>query len=316
MDIEYLLSLQYFRETDGRWLGPVMNIISQTVPYLMFIIPIVIFWNAGRETGYWCLFNLGFTDFVNNVIKLTACVYRPWVRDSRVQPWEDAIEEASGYSFPSGHTAAAASVLGPIAQMQWRKRKWVSFLMAFIVLLVAFSRNYLGVHTPQDVLVAIAEAVLVMIFSSWLFRHIRGNEKRQDLWTAIGLAVVVASMIWIQFKGYPMETDEAGKLIVDPQDMMKDMYMSFGTMLGFLAGSFWERKRIHFDASGTKKEHILRTVTGLIPVLVIYLLFRKALVKVTNVKFGSLVSMFLLVVFITGLFPWCVMKRKARRSIK
>ena len=314
MDIEYLLSLQYFRDADGKWLAPVMNIISQFVPYLMFLIPIIIFWNAKRETGYWCLFNLGFADFVNNVVKLTACVYRPWVRDSRVHPWPDAVKEATGYSFPSGHTAVAAAVLGSTAVMQWKKRKWASLLMVFLVVLVAFSRNYLGVHTPQDVLVAMAETGLIIAFSSWLFRHISGNEKRQDIWTAVGVGVVLICLLWIQFKSYPMDQDAEGKLLVDPQDMMKDAFMSLGTMLGFLAGSFWERKRIHFDASGTVKERVIRSVIGTVVVLGIYLGLRKALVSLTNVKLGSIISMCLLSFFITGIYPWFIMRWKAGKA--
>ena len=316
MDIEYLLSLQSFREADGRWLAPVMNILSEMVPYLLFLIPILVFWNAKRETGYWCLFNLGFSDFVNNMVKMTACVYRPWVRDKRIHPWKDALGSATGYSFPSGHTVTAAAVLGSTVIMQ-RRRKWVSVLMVFLILLVAFSRNYLGVHTPQDVLAGIAEACLVIAFSSWLFRHIRGNERRQDIWTAIGVVVVILSLLWIQFKGYPMDTDaETGELVVDPQSMMKDVFMSLGTMLGFLAGSFWERKRIHFDPSGTVKERIIRSAIGTVVVLAIYLGLRKAMVQMINVKLGSIVSMFLLSFFVTGFYPWCIMKMKEKRGEK
>ena len=315
MDIEFLLALQRFRDADGQWLAKIINVLSKAVPYAMFLIPIVIFWNAKRETGYWCLFSLCFADFVNNVVKVTACVHRPWVRDKAVEPWPAAMSDATGYSFPSGHTVVAAATLGPVAVMQWRKRKWVSFLMAFLVLLVAFSRMYLGVHTPQDVLAGIAESCLILVFSGWLFRHISGDEKKQDMWTAIGVGVVLLSLIWVQFKNYPTELNpETGELLVDPQIMMKDAYMSIGTMLGFLAGSFWERKKIRFDASGPLKERVIRTAAGVMIAVALYLGLRKALVSLTNVKFGNLLGMFLLAIFVIGIYPWCVMKMKAKRN--
>ena len=47
-------------------------------------------------------------------------------------------------------------------------------VLGLLVLLVAFSRNYLGVHTPQDVLVGIAPGTFVscylqMFYVSFIF---------------------------------------------------------------------------------------------------------------------------------------------------
>ena len=313
MDIGYLLTLQGFRETAGQWLAPYMNTLSKVSVYVTMLIPILIFWNASRPVGYWYLLNLGLTDFFNNIVKLTACVYRPWIRDKQIVPWGDSISGATGYSFPSGHTCGAASVFGGIGIQQWKKRKWLSVLSFFMILLVAFSRNYLGVHTPQDVLVGIAEAFLIICFNTWLLRQLKGNEKKQDMWTAIGFAVVIVSLLYIQFKAYPM--DEAdGVLLVDPEAMMPDMYLSAGTMLGALAGSLLERKRIHFDASGSLPERILRCVIGVIPVILIYMVLRKTSAELIGKKTANLISMFLLGVYVVAIYPWCIMKFKKRRA--
>lgn len=315
MDIDYLLSLQQFREAGGQWLAPVMNILSKSAQYALLLIPVLIFWNARREVGYWYVLNLGVSDFVNNLVKLTACVYRPWVRDGRVLPWGDAKAGATGYSFPSGHTVIGTAVLGSVGVRLWRARKRsrrVLALIAFLLaLLIAFSRNYLGVHTPQDVLVGILETSLVIAFNTWLLRRIHGDEKKQDLWTAIGLAAVLVGLLYIRFKPYPMEMAD-GAPLVDPQAMMNDAYLSAGTVLGFLAGSFWERKRIRFDASGSRTEHLVRSVVGIIPTLLIYLVLRKSLAGMIGVKAANLASMFLMAFFVTGIYPWCVMQYKKR----
>ena len=307
MDIEYLLSLQEFREAGGQWQAPVMSVLSKMAQYALLIVPILIFWNARRETGYWYLLNMGLSDFVNNLVKMAACVYRPWIREKRIIPWGDAKADATGYSFPSGHTVIATSVLGPVGVRQWKRRKWLSLLCFLLVLLVAFSRNFLGVHTPQDVLAAMAETALVVAFNTWLLRYLHGNEKRQDVWTVIGIGAVIFAVLFYELKPYPMDMAD-GVLIVNPQDMMKDGYLSVGTMLGFLAGSFWERKKIHFDPSGTWKQRFLRSAIGLIPALLIYLVLRKPMTRLIGIKAGSLISMCMMTFYVVGVYPWCVMR--------
>ena len=49
---------------------------------------------------------------VNGFLKVTACVYRPWIRDARIVPDSAALAEATGYSFPSGHSMNGASLYG------------------------------------------------------------------------------------------------------------------------------------------------------------------------------------------------------------
>lgn len=91
----------------------------------------------------------------------------------RLRPPADAtqalIAEAGHDSFPSGHTAfAAALVWGAILVLaQTRHQRTVAAVAgAVLVIVVAYSRLYLGVHYPSDVLGAVLISTAAVLF--WL----------------------------------------------------------------------------------------------------------------------------------------------------
>ena len=165
MDIDILLTLQEFRNGSGSifagffskmtWLGELSTAI---------VIMALIYWCVSKEFGAYLLMGWSGNRLVNGVLKVTACAYRPWIRDARIVPYGDSITTATGYSFPSGHTMNAASIFGGGAVRKDLPRV-LRIVLGILVLLVGFSRNFLGVHTPQDVLVGIVAGTLVMFLT-------------------------------------------------------------------------------------------------------------------------------------------------------
>ena len=60
------------------------------------------------------------------------------------------IKRPKGFSFPSGHSAAAFCVVGVLYGAKIRELFWPVFVLA---ILIGFSRLYLYVHFPTDVFV-------------------------------------------------------------------------------------------------------------------------------------------------------------------
>lgn len=85
--------------------------------------------------------------------------------------WDDPLVSLSSYSFPSGHTAGATLFYGFLAlyvishvkELPWRVLVVVAAVA--MVALVAFSRMYLGVHYPSDVLAAMSASTAWLVIT-------------------------------------------------------------------------------------------------------------------------------------------------------
>ena len=81
------------------------------------------------------------------------------------------IERQHDFSFPSGHTIASFEAAGVI---MLNNKKW-GIAALILACLIAFSRLYLYVHYPTDVLVSIVLGLALALFGNWLARRIPGR---------------------------------------------------------------------------------------------------------------------------------------------
>jgi len=85
--------------------------------------------------------------------------------------FDDPLLTLTTYSFPSGHTMMATVFYGTLCVLvasrvrHWRWRVVAIAVAGFMILLVGFSRIYLGAHYLSDVLAAMAEGLAWLAFS-------------------------------------------------------------------------------------------------------------------------------------------------------
>lgn len=312
--MDYLFALQTLREGAGGSLTPFFIIISEFATAGGPIILAFVYWCVDKRIGAWGMFNMTIGQLATNLVKLSACTYRPWVQDSRLHIAPEVAGSATGYSFPSGHTTMACSCFGTIGVWQ-RKRPWVVVLMVLLVLLVALARNWLGAHTLEDVTVAIALAAAVMVVTTAAMRYLDAHPEK-DVAFALGImAVCIIAVIYVMLKPYPMDYDEAGMLLVDPREMSPDFWSATGMMIGWTLSWVIERRFIQFDCGGTAGRKAVRFLVGLILFALIYKVAMPALVAGLDPNLGEFLQMLVTLVFIGCLYPTAIklVQRRAKR---
>jgi membrane-associated phospholipid phosphatase len=113
---------------------------------------------AGRRIGIYFLASF----YLNELLKGAFDTLRPFEIDATVARSDEAVATALGPGFPSGHAQGSTTFWGLAAL--YAQRWWFLVVAALVVVLVAFSRIYLGLHLPIDVLggVLIGAAIVTL----------------------------------------------------------------------------------------------------------------------------------------------------------
>ena len=123
-----------------------------------------------RKTGYAAVFSLIFGAIVTNLLlKNIVARPRPFAEIEALIP---LIAKPTDFSFPSGHTTASFAVALVMFRMLPKK---IGIPAVVLAALVAFSRLYLGVHYPTDVLVGFLVALMGSTVAVWIVRTKMGN---------------------------------------------------------------------------------------------------------------------------------------------
>ena len=254
--------------------------------------------------AFWCInkmfaYKTGTVFFLSGItvqgMKIGFRIERPWVLDPSFNPVESAMVRATGYSFPSGHTQAGASLFGSLG-MQF-KQIYLKVIFFTIVVLIAFSRMYLGVHTLQDVATSVILTLIIIIITFKIFSGDLQNKKRL---LAISLFIIMYSAAGIIFAFILLSNGKIDQVYV------VDYLKAAGAAIGFAVAMYIENVYIRFSVK-TKNigMQILKVVIGVIGIG-IFLEGLKLVIGTSMV--ANTVRYFLLNMWIVAIYP-LVIKR-------
>lgn len=293
------MSFLYFLESIRT---PVLDTFFSTVTALgeetfFILFGLIFFWCIDKKQGYYLL-AVGFLGtVVNQFLKMLFRVPRPWVKDSNFTIVESARAEATGYSFPSGHTQASVGAFGAVAR--WNKNKLVRIVCIVFCVLVPLSRMYLGVHTPVDVGVSIAIAA-VLIFGLYpLMSKGFQNKKSMRILFSVMVALSLALIAFLHLYKFPADLD-----MHNYESAIKYGYTMLGCTLGIFVVFETDEKFIKFETSGTFLVQALKVVLGVIPLLAIKEGLKSPLYAIIDsTAIADCIRYFVIVLYLGCLWP-------------
>ena len=230
--------------------GPALDTIFRAITsmgeeeFFLLLLPLLMwcvdFWLGARVTVLFLL-----SSYLNVDLKDLFQQPRPFDLAPSVR-----LSSAEGYGLPSGHSQAAIVVWGSVAA--WARKTWFWVVAIGLMVLIGFSRIYLGVHFPTDVLAGWAIGA-VLLGSYLAVQH--GGEKR--------LAELNLGMQMLLALALPLVL-----LLLHPT---KDTTAAMATLAGAGVGLALTRRWVSFSARGPWWQRAVRFLVGGTIVLALYL---------------------------------------------
>ncbi|MBR2952060.1 MAG: phosphatase PAP2 family protein [Clostridia bacterium] len=252
--------------------NPVFDFFFLTVTrlgeeFLFMAVALAVFWCGNKKRGYFLLITGFLGTVVNQALKITFRVRRPWQIDPSFEPVASAKPAATGYSMPSGHTQVGSTLYGGIALTA--KRRVTMALGIAAVLLIAFSRLYLGVHTLADVLMSLGIGIIILIAFDIVFSYVDKNPRVLYAVSAVMILCALANVIYAECAPAPQTQNplEYAEEAVHLADAAKNAWSLFGAALAFPFILFFDEKYIRFDGHATLVWQIAKVALGLLLLL-------------------------------------------------
>ena len=249
--MEFLYLLEELRTP---FLDAIVSALTHLGGETVFLIAaLAVFWCVDKRQGYY-LMSVGFMGtLVNQFLKITCRIPRPWVRDPNFTIVESARAEATGYSFPSGHSTSSVGTFGVLATEG--KRLWLRLVAMALCFLIPLTRLYLGVHTPADVLVGSAIPLFfIVVLRPVIYQH---DGKHIPKLMAVMVLCAAAFVGFMEYHPFPSDVDTANL-----QSALKNSYTLLGALAGMILVYYADQKR-DFSTEAVWYAQLLKTVLGL-----------------------------------------------------
>jgi undecaprenyl-diphosphatase len=202
-----------------------------------------VYWLASKPLGRRLSYMLVFVFFINTGLKNLFALPRP--------PADLHLVSEDSYGLPSGHAQGAVALWGYAAYWLRARGPWIWAVTGLMVLGIAFSRLYLGVHWPADTITGLVAGLLVLLLFIRAEPTARAWMERADPRLGLGglalLSVLLVLALPGDAYGYPAEN---GATLM-------------GLLLGMLLGFHYEERRVGFQVAGTPLQFVGRYLLGI-----------------------------------------------------
>ena len=254
LNLDFLRALAALRTP---LLDSAMAFITHFGEELVFMVAaLAMYWCIDKRRGSYLLL-VGFSGTIlNQALKISFRIPRPWVLDPDFKIVESARAQATGFSFPSGHTQNAVGTFGGIARTS--KRRWVRIGCIALAVLIAFSRLYLGVHTPLDVTVSLLIAA-VLVFA--LHPALEASRRLGDAMLRVWLWMLLPALAFLLYACF-VRSGASGDL-TNFDAAVKNAACMLGGTLGLVLSLYADERCIRFETQAVWWAQILKLTLGL-----------------------------------------------------
>lgn len=263
----------------GEWLTIPMAILSflGTEQFFLIVAP-VIYWCIDATLGLRLGIFLMTATGLNAIFKVLCHAPRPYWVDTRVK----AYSSETTFGAPSGHSMISTVIWGTLAVSLRNKIMWA--ISIILIFLIGFSRLYLGVHFPSDVLLGwLLGALLLWIFikvEKPIIAWLKGKSPLQKISLAFAFSLSILCVYWLahlslggwQIPEIWIQNAALATDVVEPINPLdpSGVVTACGALFGFALGYILLELQGGFETEGSLWNKITRFFIGLLGILLFW----------------------------------------------
>lgn len=228
--------IEFIQKFSNPFLDWFFRIITEAGDTIFFIlVGAIMYWVFNKKFAFKLMISFLFSALLNGVIKHFTKKPRPYEEGARA-----ILQKTGGSSMPSGHSQGIGA-LGSMMIYEYKEVKWLRYLGIALMILVPFSRMYLGQHYLEDVIVGLILGISLGLLGLYLLSI--GNPDKEDIRATYLIPLFILLMIFF------------------PNNQL---YVAGGAYIGLTLGYFFEKRYVKYDTEEVWWVQILKVLFGLL----------------------------------------------------